>query len=130
MAQLLLSGLMLLVGLPSGENAWVTRGATSSRATLEAPPAKPKSSPGPKPPAISCTLLTLEAPRGGRLEVQGHGFGRAPLVHIGGKVTRMIERTESRIAVQIPADSNGGAVTVTNGRLRAECGTLAIIGRD
>jgi hypothetical protein len=42
----------------------------------------------------------------------------------------MIERTETRIAVQIPADSNGGAVTVTNGKLRAECGTLAIIGRD
>jgi hypothetical protein len=130
MAKLRISGLLVLVGLSVGQIRSVAHGAPDSPAVVAAPPAKPKASPAPKAPAISCTLLTVEAPRGGRLEVEGHGFGRAPLVRIGGKVTRMIERTETRIAVQIPADSNGGPVTVTNGKLRAECGTLAIIGRD
>jgi hypothetical protein len=130
MAQLLLSGLMVLVGLSWGDGQSVGHGGPDSPIGLAAPPAKPKSSLAPKAPAIRCTLLTLEAPRGGRLEVEGQGFGQAPLVHIDGKVTRMIERTETRIAVQIPADSNGGVVNVTNGKLHAECGTLAIIGRD
>jgi hypothetical protein len=121
---------MLLVGLSAGEERSVAHVAAGSLAAMAEPPAKPKAKAAPKGPVIRCTLLTVEAPRGGRLEVQGQGFGRAPLVHIDGKVTRMIDRTESKIAVQIPANSNGGAVTVTNGKLRAECGTLVIIGRD
>ena len=92
-----------------------------------AAPAKPKAPAG---PAVTCKLLTTEAPRGGRLEVEGAGFGKAPLVRIAGRVTRMIERTETKIAVQIHADSDGGAVTVHAGKLQAECGTLTIIGKN
>jgi hypothetical protein len=94
-----------------------------------AAPTKHKAS-APSAPALRCTLLTTEAPRGGRLEVEGQAFGQAPLVRIAGKVTRMIERTETRIAVQIPADSDGGMVTVTSNKHQANCGTLTIIGKD
>lgn len=98
-----------------------------------APPAKkPGKAETPKPakPEPSCTLRTAEGPRGGRLEVEGWGFGKAPLVRIGSKVTRMIERTKTRIAVQIPRDSDGGAVTVKVGELEIACGTLTIIGKN
>ncbi len=84
----------------------------------------------PMKPTLVCTLVTKEAPRGGRLEVEGHGFGMAPLVRIAGRVTRTIERTETKIAVQIHRDSNGGKVTVKTGALEAECGTLTIIGKN
>jgi hypothetical protein len=42
----------------------------------------------------------------------------------------MIERTETRIAVQIPRDSDGGPVTVKVGELEIACGTLTIIGKN
>ena len=92
----------------------------------KAPPAEKK----PAPPSASCTLLTPEGPRGGRLEVEGQGFGKSPLVQIAGRVTRMIERTETRIAVQIHADSDGGAVSVKVGGVEVPCGTLTIIGKN
>ena len=72
-----------------------------------APPVKlaePKPKAGP-----TCSLRTTEAPRGGRLEV---------------------ERTETSIAVQIHADSDGGEVTVQVGSLRVPCGTLTIVGKN
>ena len=99
---------------------------------IAAPPAKkaPAAPKKPAAPSATCTLLTPEGPRGGRLEVEGQGFGKAPLVQIAGKVTRMIERTETRIAVQIPADSDGGAVSVKIGPLEVACGTLTIIGKN
>jgi hypothetical protein len=92
--------------------------------------------PGPVPPlptpegALSCRLRTPEAPRGGRLEVEGEGFGKTPVVRIDKRATRMIERTRNRIAVQISADSEGGPVTVTAAGQQAACGTLTIIGRN
>lgn len=95
-------------------------------APTEKPPAeaaKPK--PGP-----SCTLRTTEAPRGGRLEVEGKGFGKSPLVRIADRVTRIIERTETTIAVQIHADSDGGEVSVQVGGQRVACGTLTIVGKN
>jgi len=88
-----------------------------------APEEKPKAAP-------TCTLLTTEAPRGGRLEVEGTDFGKAPLVRIANRVTRIIERTETTIAVQIHKDSDGGEVTVQVGKARIPCGTLTIIGKD
>jgi IPT/TIG domain len=100
-----------------------------SNAAAAPPKKKPESAPS-VPAGPSCKLLTTEAPRGGRLEVEGSGFGKAPLVRIGGKVTRTIERTDNRIAVQIPANSDGGPVIVVVGKLQAACGTLTIIGRD
>src|SRR5690349_2558824 len=107
-------------------------GKTPPPAPLEKP--KPPADAKPKAPAAApgptCKLVTTEAPRGGRLEVEGAGFGKAPLVRIAGRVTRMIERTETKIAVQIHADSDGGAVTVHAGKLHAECGTLTIIGKN
>jgi len=93
-----------------------------------APPAPP--APPPAPAAPPCKLLTPEAPRGGRLEVEGGEFGKTPVVRIGGRVARMLERTPQRIAVQIAADSNGGPVTVTADGRDMQCGVLIIIGRD
>jgi hypothetical protein len=98
-----------------------------------APTPKKPAEPGAKPPAKpapNCALLTPEGPRGGRLEVEGQGFGKAPLVRIASRVTRMIERTETKIAVQIPRDSDGGPVTVKVGELEITCGTLTIIGKN
>jgi hypothetical protein len=98
---------------------------------IAAPPEKKPADAAPKPAAApTCTLLTTEGPRGGRLEVEGLGFGKAPLVRIAGKITRLIERTETRIAVQIPRDSDGGPVTVKVADLEIACGTLTIIGRN
>lgn len=88
------------------------------------PPAKPAE------PAITCTLLTKEAPRGGRLEVQGDRLGKSPVVKIGGAVTRIIERPGDKIAVQIPTKSDGGAVVVRVDGKDVECGSLTIIGLD
>jgi hypothetical protein len=109
-------------------------GGAPDRSFVSAPPEKPAPvKPGPAKPAappLTCTLLTVEAPRGGLLEVEGAGFGKAPLVRIAGRVTRMIERTETKISVQIHPDSDGGAVTVHAGKLEAACGTLTIIGKN
>jgi hypothetical protein len=124
-----LAAAALGLGLWAPQLAFAGEGGGNGLITAPAakkPPAPPK----PAAPAITCTLLTTEAPRGGRLEVEGAGFGQAPLVRIGGRVTRMIERTETKIAVQIPADSDGGAVTVHAGKLQAACGTLTIIGKN
>jgi hypothetical protein len=87
---------------------------------------------GEKPAAetASCTLLTKEAPRGGRLEVQGTKLGKSPVVKIGGSVTRIIERPGDKIAVQIPKKSDGGVVIVLVDGKDVECGTLTIIGLD
>lgn len=99
---------------------------------ISAPPEKPApdAEKKPAPPALTCKLITTEGPRGGRLEVEGDGFGKAPLVRIAGRVTRLIERTGNRISVQIPRDSDGGPVSVKAGKLEAECGTLTIIGKN
>lgn len=129
MTQLL--GALLLLSLTalrptSGPTQHSVRGTEVS-----APTEKPRAgSQAPKPPTMTCKLLTTEAPRGGRLEVEGTGFGKAPLVRIAGRVTRMIERTETKIAVQIHIDSDGGAVTVKSGGLEVQCGSLTIIGKN
>jgi hypothetical protein len=128
----LLTALLLLAAFGAGA-AGVVRardlpiGGTSIAAPAEK---KPEDAEKRKPAAPECTLLTTDGPRGGRLEVEGRGFGKAPLVLIGGKVTRMIERTETRIAVQIPRDSDGGPVTVKVAELEIACGTLTIIGKN
>ena len=106
--------------------------AASGVMRVSAPPA-PKPAQPQKPAAamVACTLLTTEAPRGGRLEVEGKNFGRAPVVRIAGRaITRILERTETKISVQIPADSDGGPVTVHAGAQQATCGTLTIIGKN
>ena len=76
----------------------------------------------------TCVLLTREAPRGGRLEVQGNQLEAAALVRIDGHFTRIIERTKDTIAVQIPRESNGGKVTLQAARRTLTCGRLKIIG--
>jgi hypothetical protein len=86
--------------------------------------------PAPAAETITCTLLTKEAPRGGRLEVQGTKLGKSPVVKIGGSVTRIIERPGDKIAVQIPKKSDGGAVIVLVDGKDVACGTLTIIGLD
>lgn len=98
---------------------------------LFAPPEKKEGAKeAPKKPTLSCTLVTTEAPRGGRLEVKGQAFGKTPVVRIAGRVTRTIERSDTSIAVQIHRDSDGGTVTVKAGGVEVECGTLTIIGKD
>jgi hypothetical protein len=81
-------------------------------------------------PALTCKLLTSEAPAGGRLDVEASHFGTTPVVRIAGKAMRMIERTATRIGVQISADSNGGEVTLQAGKQNVVCGTLVITGQD
>jgi hypothetical protein len=94
------------------------------------PPEPPAPPTPPAPIAAPCKLLTPEAPRGGRLEVEGDGFGKTPVVRIGGRVARTLERAPQRLAVQIATDSNGGPVTVTADGKTMQCGVLLIIGRD
>ncbi|MGD8860363.1 MAG: hypothetical protein PVI30_10145 [Myxococcales bacterium] len=87
--------------------------------------------PGAKDPkALRCELKTKRAPRGGRIEVVGDNLGKTPLVKIGGRVARIIERRGREIAVQVHRDSNGGPVTVKSGKKEARCGSLTIIGKD
>ena len=97
------------------------------------PPKAPAPSPTPAPPKgkapPSCRLPSEEGPRGGRLVVEGAGFGRTPLVRIGDRVTRILSRLEHAVAVQIPADSDGGPVTLEAGGVRAACGWLTIVGK-
>ncbi len=97
------------------------------------PAAKPPTDKPRKQTAIVpvCAVRTPEAPRGGRLELEGQHFGQTPVIRIGGRVVpRIIERTETRISVQIPADSDGGPVTLSAGTQEASCGTLTIIGKN
>jgi hypothetical protein len=106
--------------------------------TSAAPTPKPSEGAGkggekpaaPAAEAVTCTLLTKEAPRGGRLEVEGAKLGKSPVVKIGGTVTRIIERPGDKIAVQIPKKSDGGPVIVLVDGKGVECGTLTIIGLD
>lgn len=138
----------IALALTLSSAAWAQ--STEKKEVMEQPktPEKDKSSapstPAPKPPenaksgtdsastakAVTCTLLTKEAPRGGRLEVQGNQFGKSPVVKIGSVVTRIIERPGDKIAVQIPPKSDGGAVIVRVDGKDIACGTLTIIGLD
>ena len=81
-------------------------------------------------PPRDCNLLTEEAPRGGQLEVQGQKFGDSPVVRVGAAVTRILRRERDKISVQIPRDSNGGAVTVQVAGQKQDCGSLKIIGKN
>jgi hypothetical protein len=109
---------------PTQKPPSVTPPESTKKAEGDSKPAKPSE------PAATCTLLTKEAPRGGRLEVQGGKLGKSPVVKIGGAVTRIIERPGDKIAVQIPPKSDGGAVIVRVDGKDIECGTLEIIGLD
>ncbi len=91
----------------------------------------PSAATGPKVKAgPSCQLQETEAPRGGRIVVSGERFGQAPVVRIGGKVARILERHTDKISVQVARDSDGGLVTVQASGKTAECGSLTIIGKD
>jgi hypothetical protein len=81
-------------------------------------------------PKRVCTLAEPEQPRGGRLEVLSESFGSAPVVRIAGKPARMIERREDRVSVQVPADSNGGPITLLHDGRSSTCGNLTIIGKN
>lgn len=78
----------------------------------------------------ACKVVTEEAPRGGQLEISGQHWGRTPIVRIGDTVTRMLRREKDLIAVQIPRDSNGGAVTIQVDGKKIPCGDLKIIGKN
>lgn len=137
-ALLVLSTVLLGLGhLSSAHADGVIRVPGEAAPPKEAPkPEKPPQAPPSKAPekkpgiVVTCTLLTTEAPRGGRLEVEGKNFGKSPVVKIGDETTRMIERMGDRIAVQIPRKSSGGAVTVRAEGQDVPCGTLTIIGTD
>ncbi|MEY4579933.1 MAG: hypothetical protein RL701_4636 [Pseudomonadota bacterium] len=94
-------------------------------------PAVPPSAAAPEPPPKpACSIVDPEQPRGGRLEVVGEAFGAVPVVRISGKPARILERRSERVSVQIPPDSNGGAITVQQEGRVLECGTLLIIGKN
>ena len=122
---LALSGTVLAEPTPGPADKPVAPAAPKPVEKQKAPEAEK-----PMPAAITCELLTKEAPRGGRLEVQGDKLGKSPVVKIGGVVTRIIERPGDKIAVQIPRKSDGGAVIVRVDGNDVACGTLTIIGLD
>jgi hypothetical protein len=95
-----------------------------------APIAPQPAAAAPKPAGPTCSLEEPEQPRGGRLDVLGSGFGQAPVVRIAAKPARMLERRNDRISVQVPADSDGGAVTLQSDGHSASCGNLVIIGKN
>jgi hypothetical protein len=78
----------------------------------------------------TCKVEEPEQPRGGRLDVTGTNFGQAPVVRIAGKPARMLERREDLLSVQVPADSNGGPVSVQAQGKTEPCGALVIIGKN
>jgi hypothetical protein len=94
----------------------------------------PKAPPAPAPQEVQeeavCKLLEPEQPRGGKIDVLGDRFGSAPVVRIAGKPARILIRKQDRISVQVPADSNGGEITLLNDGKVASCGTLVIIGKN
>ena len=81
-------------------------------------------------PELRCTLEPAEAPRGGRIKVQGEAFGATPLVRIAGQVAKMLHRGTNEASVQVARDSNGGEVTLTAGGKTVGCGQLTIIGKN
>ena len=89
---------------------------------------QPPAAPPPEPPF--CKLNEPEQPRGGRIDVLGDRFGSAPVVRIAGKPARILLRKQDRISVQIPADSDGGEITLLNEGKVESCGTLVIIGKN
>jgi hypothetical protein len=107
--------------------------AASASADVEKPAPAP-AAPVPQPEAAQvdpvCKLGEAEQPRGGRLDVLGDRFGSAPVVRIAGKPARILIRKQDRISVQVPADSNGGEITLLNDGKVASCGTLVIIGKN
>lgn len=113
--------------------------ATADKPVLAAANTKPAAPPPPAatpagaslpPPKPACTLAEAEQPRGGRLEVLSDGFGSAPVVRIAGKPARMIERRPDRVSVQVPADSDGGTITLLHDGKTSSCGNLTIIGKN
>jgi hypothetical protein len=108
--------------------------AATTSADAQKPPVAAPAAPAPQPEAAQvdpvCKLGEAEQPRGGRLDVLGDRFGSAPVVRIQGKPARILLRKQDRISVQIPADSNGGEITLLNDGKVASCGTLVIIGKD
>ena len=96
----------------------------------KAPAEKPEKKPAPGKGGPSCSLPSEEGPRGGRLVIEGEGFGRTPVVRIGDRVTRILLREKTTLSVQIPRDSDGGPVTVEADGIRSACGWLTIVGKD
>ena len=114
----------------AGDNATPPSAANAP----QQPPVAAPAAPAPQPEAAQvdpiCKLGEPEQPRGGRLDVLGDRFGSAPVVRIEGKPARILLRKQDRISVQIPADSNGGEITLLNDGKVASCGTLVIIGKN
>lgn len=100
----------------------------ASRPTKKRAAKKSLSAAAGKKPRRRCALVQQEVPRGGRIEVNLPSVGRAPVVRIGGRVARLLSRRRTRIAVQVPGNSDGGPVTVQDGGDEIACGRLRIIG--
>lgn len=127
-ARLLAAGMLLWASVPLVVSA---DGAPEKPTPADPKPGQPKpGQPSPEEPQPSCRLITEEAPRGGRVEVEAARVGRTPLLLIGGRVTRILLRKQDLISAQIPRDSDGGMVTVKVDGRQVPCGTLTIIGKN
>lgn len=104
--------------------------ATADAAPRTTPTPLAPTKPAAPPTKPACTLTDPEQPRGGRLELVAEHFGSVPVVRINGKPARILERRETRVSVQIPADSDGGPITVLQDSRTQACGTLVIIGKN
>jgi hypothetical protein len=112
------------------------KSAKAQPKAAEAAPPPPAAAAAPVPAAPvqevvpPCKLVEAEQPRGGKLDVLADRFGSAPVVRIDGKPARILIRKQDRVSVQIPADSNGGPITLQDLGKSSSCGTLVIIGKD
>jgi hypothetical protein len=79
--------------------------------------------------ALSCQVATPRAPRNGYVTITGRGWGQAPVVRIGGQIAPLAQTASTQLRFQVPGDSRGGRVEVSDGNRSAMCGNLAIVGR-
>lgn len=76
---------------------------------------------------LQCQLNTSRAPAGGLITLTGNDFGSSPLVRIGGAVAPIVNRSRNQLRVQVPAQSAGGAVTLSAGGQESRCGSVTIL---
>jgi hypothetical protein len=77
---------------------------------------------------LRCSMNINRAPRGGLITLSGNGFGAQTSVKIGGRLAVITNRQGSQLRVEVPRNSNGGAVVVESNNRSASCGMLNIIG--
>lgn len=79
--------------------------------------------------ALTCRVAMHRAPAGGYVTINGRGWGSSPVVRVGGSIAAVVQTEDQRIRFEVPNDSSGGMVEVTDGQRTSNCGRLSIIRR-